>query len=279
MDSQDIKYVVNSIISAIDLSKLDEDDKEDILDKFESFDDYGMGEEGDLDITGEDDFGMGDEGMPPMGDEGMPPMSPGEDEGMPPPTGEDEGMPPMGDEEENIDVDVDVEPKEKKVSDLKRIQILVGKLSQKIRSYEESKELSAKDVKYIINSILSAIDGLQPKIELYEAFKSFNDKWIAGSEFKDRTLYQDVMFLDRANRDIGDKVLIDVYKLKDFFSGTTSLDTRIIDFVSRIIADNQFQMMPLPAYMNFWGVGEVTQGAPPRTETSNNLAKLLRSKS
>jgi hypothetical protein len=101
---------------------------------------------------------MGDEGMPPMGDEGMPPMSPGEDEGMPPPTGEDEGMPPMGDEEENIDVDVDVEPKEKKVSDLKRIQILVGKLSQKIRSYEESKELSAKDVKYIINSILSAID-------------------------------------------------------------------------------------------------------------------------
>ena len=101
---------------------------------------------------------MGNEGMPPMGDEGMPPMSPGEDEGMPPPTGEDEGMPPMGDEEENIDVDVDVEPKEKKVSDLKRIQILVGKLSQKIRSYEESKELSAKDVKYIINSILSAID-------------------------------------------------------------------------------------------------------------------------
>jgi hypothetical protein len=99
---------------------------------------------------------MGDEGMPPMGDEGMPPMSPGEDEGMPPMG--DEGMPPMEDEEENIDVDVDVEPKEKKVSDLKRIQILVGKLSQKIRSYEESKELSAKDVKYIINSILSAID-------------------------------------------------------------------------------------------------------------------------
>ena len=98
---------------------------------------------------------MGDEGMPPMGDEGMPPMSPGEDEGMPPM--EDEGMPPM-EEEEDVDVDVDVEPKEKKVSDLKRIQILVGKLSQKIRSYEESKELSAKDVKYIINSILSAID-------------------------------------------------------------------------------------------------------------------------
>jgi hypothetical protein len=101
---------------------------------------------------------MGDDtAMPPMGDEGsLPP--PSDDEGMPPMSpGEDEGMPPMGDDED-VDVDVDVEPKEKKVSDLKRIQILVGKLSQKIRSYEESKELSAKDVKYIINSILSAID-------------------------------------------------------------------------------------------------------------------------
>jgi len=70
MDSQDIKYVVNSILSAIDLSKLDEDDKEDILDKFDSFEDYGMGEEGDLDLGAEDEFGMG---MPPMG---------GESEGM-----------------------------------------------------------------------------------------------------------------------------------------------------------------------------------------------------
>ena len=96
---------------------------------------------------------MGGE-MPPMGEE--PPM---EDI---PPMGEEppmEDMPPMGDEEE-IDTEVDVEekPKEKKVSDLKRIQILVGKLAQKIRTYEETKDLTNKEVKYIINSILSAID-------------------------------------------------------------------------------------------------------------------------
>jgi hypothetical protein len=82
LDSQDIKYVVNSILSAIDLSNLDEDDKEDIMDKFDSFDEYGMGDEGDLDIGGEDDFGTDDEGMPPMGDEGMPPA----DEEIPSPT-------------------------------------------------------------------------------------------------------------------------------------------------------------------------------------------------
>ena len=82
MDSQDIKYVVNSILSAIDLSKLDEDDKEDILDKFDSFEDYGMGEEGDLDLGGEDEFGMGSDlmsGEPEgLGGEELPAPSPEE---------------------------------------------------------------------------------------------------------------------------------------------------------------------------------------------------------
>ncbi len=35
LDSQQIKYVLNSIISALDLSKLEEDDKDDIVSKFE----------------------------------------------------------------------------------------------------------------------------------------------------------------------------------------------------------------------------------------------------
>jgi hypothetical protein len=101
---------------------------------------------------------MGD--MPPMGEEpamgDMPPMGEEPTMGGEPPM---DDMPPMGDEEETeTEVDVEEKPKEKKVSDLKRIQILVGKLAQKIRSYEEEKELSNKEVKYIINSILSAID-------------------------------------------------------------------------------------------------------------------------
>jgi hypothetical protein len=66
--------------------------------------------------------------------------------------------PGMGMEDEEEDIEIEKKPKEKKVSDLKRIQILVGKLAQKIRTYEEDKELSPKEIKYIINSILSAID-------------------------------------------------------------------------------------------------------------------------
>ena len=61
--------------------------------------------------------------------------------------------PEMGMEDEEESIEIEKKPKEKKVSDLKRIQILVGKLAQKIRSYEEEKELSPKEIKYIINSI------------------------------------------------------------------------------------------------------------------------------
>lgn len=98
--------------------------------------------------------------MPDMGGEGEMPPTPdmgGGDDEMPDFGGEDDEMSDFGGEEE-MDIDVEEKPKEKKVSDIKRIQILVGKLSQKIRSYEEEKELSAQNVKYIVNSILSAID-------------------------------------------------------------------------------------------------------------------------
>ena len=78
LDSQDIKYVVNSILSAIDLSKLDDEDREEILDKMEDFDEYGEEGEGDLDMSGEEDFDMGQEdemgGMDTMPTE--PEMSP-----------------------------------------------------------------------------------------------------------------------------------------------------------------------------------------------------------
>jgi hypothetical protein len=96
--------------------------------------------------------------LPDMGgEEEMPPMPNMSGEEEMPDFGGEEEMPDFGGEEE-LDIDVEEKPKEKKVSDLKRIQILVGKLSQKLRSYEEEKELSAQNVKYVINSILSAID-------------------------------------------------------------------------------------------------------------------------
>ncbi len=61
LDSQDIKYVINSIISAMDLENLDEEDKEDILSKFEDEYDYGDEGEGSLNINNDDDIDLEDE--------------------------------------------------------------------------------------------------------------------------------------------------------------------------------------------------------------------------
>jgi len=68
LTSEDIKYVLNSIISAVDLDKLSEEDKEDILANFEEDEiDYGVDDEADLDVDAGDeldldmDFDLGDE--------------------------------------------------------------------------------------------------------------------------------------------------------------------------------------------------------------------------
>ena len=77
MDSQDIKYVVNSILSAINLENLDEDDKDDIMSKFDESDEYDMGDE-EIDMAGDEDLGMEDSDMggdmmsPDMGSEAPP---------------------------------------------------------------------------------------------------------------------------------------------------------------------------------------------------------------
>jgi hypothetical protein len=61
MTSEDVKYVINSILSALDLSKLDEEDKEDIMVKFEEDSDYGMEGGEDFDLSGDEELSMDDE--------------------------------------------------------------------------------------------------------------------------------------------------------------------------------------------------------------------------
>jgi hypothetical protein len=69
LSSEDIKYVLNSIISAVELEKLSEEDKEDILANFEEEEvDYGMDGDVDVDVdAGEEDLDLdldlGDEEM------------------------------------------------------------------------------------------------------------------------------------------------------------------------------------------------------------------------
>jgi hypothetical protein len=58
MTSEDIKYVLNSILSALDLEKLDDEDKEDVIAKIEEVETDYDSTEMDLDMTGDEEMDM-----------------------------------------------------------------------------------------------------------------------------------------------------------------------------------------------------------------------------
>lgn len=105
---------------------------------------------------------MGGELPPPPSDMGsdMPPPPEGMGGEMPPPPegmeddmGDD--MPPLPDD---MGDDMGDESKKEEGTSFKIIQKLTGKLAQKIRKFNDKDEMDGNDVKYIINSILSALD-------------------------------------------------------------------------------------------------------------------------
>ena len=61
----------------------------------------------------------------------------------------------LDDTEEEDEVDVDVEDEE---SSFKVIQKLTGKIGQKLRTYDKNQGLSSEDIKYVLNSIISAVE-------------------------------------------------------------------------------------------------------------------------
>lgn len=119
----------------------------------------------------------------------------------------------------------------------------------------------------------SVVNGVQPKVEIYEMFKALNDKWIAGSDFESKTLFEDIMFLDRASRNIGDVLLVDIFDLKKMFA-QTSINPKmtVYMFIADILRRNNFTIMNLPAYVNFYNVQDVDGVATRKPEGSNDFA-------
>jgi hypothetical protein len=94
----------------------------------------------------------------PMGDDGM--TEPPSDDMMPDDMGTEEPAmdepmmdEPMMDEPMGSEGEGDEGP-----VTLKQVQKLTGKLGQKLRAYASEQEMTSEDVKYVLNSILSAVD-------------------------------------------------------------------------------------------------------------------------
>ena len=89
----------------------------------------------------------------------------------------------MGDEESDMEMDMEMDDEESDDEDVsfKSIQKLTGKLGQKIRSFIDSgDQMSSKDVKYVINSILSALDlsalNEDDKEDILEKFEDYESE-------------------------------------------------------------------------------------------------------
>ena len=122
-------------------------------------------------------------------------------------------------------------------------------------------------------AIASVIDGEQSKVENYEVFKALNDKWIAGSDYQSKTLFEDIMFLDRASRNIGDTIIIDIFDLKNMFSeNSLNMEMSVFTFMSGILIKNKFNVMPLPAYVNFYNIQDVDGTTIPQPEGTLQFA-------
>jgi hypothetical protein len=116
-------------------------------------------------------------------------------------------------------------------------------------------------------AIQSVIDGQQSKVENYEVFKALNDKWIAGSDYTSKTLFEDFMFLDRASRNIGDTIIVDIFDLKNILSeNSLNMEMSVFTFISGILIKNKFNVMPLPAYVNFYNLQDVDGTTIPQPE-------------
>ena len=125
-------------------------------------------------------------------------------------------------------------------------------------------------------TIQSKFDSKQSKVELYEVFKALNDKWIAGSDYNNQTLFEDMLFLDRASRNIGDKIVLDIFDLKMMADPTNiNYNMSVFVFISGILTQNHFSVMPLPSYINFYNVQDVSANAQPNLEPGQDFANSM----
>jgi hypothetical protein len=135
-----------------------------------------------------------------------------------------------------------------------------------------SKLVSLKsDVKTIQQTVFNGYNDTPIKLEQYNYFKSFNDKWVAGNSIGQRLLLEEFLFLDKANRDIGDKSYFTLEKLIPL-EDTVNAKQNLYGLIGMLINGTGFDMRGLPAYVNFYGTNLSTKSKlTPSKKVAQNL--------
>ncbi len=117
----------------------------------------------------------------------------------------------------------------------------------------------------------SKLIGNQGKLDVWESLKALNDKWISGYDLKYKTIFEDVLLLDRASRDLGDKVLVNIFELNNLLTNINAT-SNLLYYIQSVLQMNNFQVMALPSYVNFYNVQDPIKNAIPKIEDSLEFA-------
>ena len=99
----------------------------------------------------------------------------------------------------------------------------------------------------------SAIQSDELKLDLYNTFRVINDKWISGEEIERKLIFEDFLFLDIANRDIGDTAILGLDAFKSLTNPSNG-SLNLLGLIGSILDNQNFNFLPLPSYINFYGV-------------------------
>jgi len=125
---------------------------------------------------------------------------------------------------------------------------ILGTIRKNLPNYSETPE----------KTINSRVDGQQTKADAWENFKSLNDKWIAGGDFTSKTFLEDILFLDKASRNVGETLYLDIFSLRNILNERSQFENMTVyAFISNLLIENKFVVMNLPAYVNFYNVQDV----------------------
>ena len=146
-----------------------------------------------------------------------------------------------------------------------RLGIYLEQLTKKLTTLESAKN----DTNQL--SIYSGYNDLTLKLEEYNYFKIFNDKWVAGNSLGSRLLMEEFLFLDKANKDIGDVAYLSLEKLISLEDPKND-KANLYSVISMLIQGTGFDMRALPAYVNFYGTNFSTKS---KTVASKKVAQNI----
>lgn len=112
------------------------------------------------------------------------------------------------------------------------------------------------------------------KLEQYQVFKTLNDKWISGEEFSNKYLFEDFLFYDVANRDIGDKAIINPDIISSFDTPENA-NKSLLTIIGAVLQGNFFNFMGMPSYINFYGMTSQGDTPIPKLSTQEEADALF----